>query len=126
MKSGQQTISYDPYDVELNADPYPMFRRLRDEHRLRSIPFMFLSADRSVAAKVSALRLRCRLRTALGSRVPGNVRHRSSAPSAYSEIIVRWHFSHPGNSIDRVLLGGSLRQTASGWNGWSLGIAPGF
>jgi len=41
-------------------------------------------------------------------------------------FVVRWHFSHPGNSIDRVLLGGSLRQTASGWNGWSLGIAPGF
>jgi cytochrome P450 len=25
---------YDPYDVELNADPYPMFRRLRDEKPL--------------------------------------------------------------------------------------------
>ena len=24
-------IHYDPYDIELNADPYPMFRRLRDE-----------------------------------------------------------------------------------------------
>lgn len=24
-------ISYDPYDVELNRDPYPMFRRLREE-----------------------------------------------------------------------------------------------
>jgi cytochrome P450 len=31
MKSGQQTINYDPYDVELNADPYPTFRRLREE-----------------------------------------------------------------------------------------------
>jgi cytochrome P450 len=24
-------VYYDPYDVELNADPYPMFRRLREE-----------------------------------------------------------------------------------------------
>src|SRR4051794_11787249 len=31
MKSGQRAIYYDPYDVELNADPYPMFRRLREE-----------------------------------------------------------------------------------------------
>ncbi|MGB8505483.1 MAG: cytochrome P450, partial [Mycobacterium sp.] len=25
---------FDPYDVELNADPYPMFRRLREESPL--------------------------------------------------------------------------------------------
>ncbi|MBK5289264.1 MAG: cytochrome P450 [Acidimicrobiia bacterium] len=24
-------VSYDPYDVEINADPYPVFRRLRDD-----------------------------------------------------------------------------------------------
>ena len=24
-------VSYDPYDVEINADPYPAFRRLREE-----------------------------------------------------------------------------------------------
>ena len=24
-------VHYSPYDVELNADPYPMLRRLRDE-----------------------------------------------------------------------------------------------
>ena len=24
-------LSYDPYDVEIFADPYPVFRRLRDE-----------------------------------------------------------------------------------------------
>jgi cytochrome P450 len=24
-------VSYDPYDVEINADPYPVFRRLREE-----------------------------------------------------------------------------------------------
>jgi hypothetical protein len=24
-------VYYDPYDVELNADPYPMFRRIREE-----------------------------------------------------------------------------------------------
>jgi len=27
-------VYYDPYDVELNADPYPMFKRLRDEKPL--------------------------------------------------------------------------------------------
>lgn len=24
-------VYFDPYDIELNADPYPMFRRLREE-----------------------------------------------------------------------------------------------
>ena len=24
-------VYYDPYDVEINTDPYPVFRRLRDE-----------------------------------------------------------------------------------------------
>ena len=24
-------IHYNPYDVEVNADPYPLFRRLREE-----------------------------------------------------------------------------------------------
>jgi cytochrome P450 len=24
-------VHYDPYDVEINADPHPVFRRLRDE-----------------------------------------------------------------------------------------------
>ncbi|MEX2293853.1 MAG: cytochrome P450 [Acidimicrobiales bacterium] len=28
---GQAELRYDPYDVALNADPYPMFRRLREE-----------------------------------------------------------------------------------------------
>ncbi|HLS76608.1 MAG TPA: cytochrome P450, partial [Nocardia sp.] len=27
-------VYYDPYDVELNADPYPMFKRLREESPL--------------------------------------------------------------------------------------------
>ncbi len=27
-------VYYDPYDVELNADPYPMFKRLREEKPL--------------------------------------------------------------------------------------------
>jgi cytochrome P450 len=26
-----EAVSYDPYDVEINADPYPIFRRLREE-----------------------------------------------------------------------------------------------
>jgi cytochrome P450 len=30
----RETVYFDPYDVELNADPYPMFRRLRDEQPL--------------------------------------------------------------------------------------------
>jgi cytochrome P450 len=25
------SVSYDPYDIEINADPYPVFRRLREE-----------------------------------------------------------------------------------------------
>nr|WP_040701554.1 cytochrome P450 [Nocardia vinacea] len=29
--SAIRDIYYDPYDVQLNADPYPMFKRLRDE-----------------------------------------------------------------------------------------------
>ena len=29
--SAVQAAHFDPYDVELNADPYPMFRRLREE-----------------------------------------------------------------------------------------------
>ncbi|WP_063064898.1 cytochrome P450 [Nocardia violaceofusca] len=29
--SAASDVHYDPYDVELNADPYPMFQRLRDE-----------------------------------------------------------------------------------------------
>ena len=32
--SAVQTAYFDPYDVELNADPYPMFRRLREEQPL--------------------------------------------------------------------------------------------
>ena len=29
--SATSEVHFDPYDVELNADPYPMFRRLREE-----------------------------------------------------------------------------------------------
>ena len=29
--SPAQNVSYDPYDVVLNADPYPMYRRMREE-----------------------------------------------------------------------------------------------
>jgi hypothetical protein len=29
--STSKDVYYDPYDVVLNADPYPMFRRLREE-----------------------------------------------------------------------------------------------
>ena len=28
--SAGNDVYYDPYDVELNTDPYPMFRRIRD------------------------------------------------------------------------------------------------
>jgi cytochrome P450 len=29
-----EAVHFDPYDIELNADPYPMFRRLREEQPL--------------------------------------------------------------------------------------------
>lgn len=29
--SAASDVYFDPYDVELNADPYPTFRRLREE-----------------------------------------------------------------------------------------------
>ena len=29
--SAERDLHYDPYDVDLNADSYPMFRRLREE-----------------------------------------------------------------------------------------------
>ncbi|WP_063058857.1 cytochrome P450 [Nocardia sienata] len=32
--SAPSDVYYDPYDVELNADPYPMFKRLREERPL--------------------------------------------------------------------------------------------
>jgi len=32
--SAASDVYYDPYDVELNADPYPMFKRLREESPL--------------------------------------------------------------------------------------------
>jgi len=41
-------------------------------------------------------------------------------------MVVRWHFSHPGNKFDRIFLGGSLRQTSTGWNAFSLQLGPGF
>jgi membrane-associated phospholipid phosphatase len=41
-------------------------------------------------------------------------------------MVVRWSFSHPGNVFDKFFLGGSLRQTDTGWNGLSLHLAPGF
>jgi cytochrome P450 len=32
--SAESDVYFDPYDAQLNADPYPMFRRLRDEQPL--------------------------------------------------------------------------------------------
>lgn len=32
--SDVRAVYFDPYDVEINADPYPAFRRLRDEQPL--------------------------------------------------------------------------------------------
>ena len=29
--SGTSDVYYDPYDVAIDADPYPVFRRLREE-----------------------------------------------------------------------------------------------
>ena len=31
MTKTTSDVYYDPYDVEINADPYPVYRRLRDE-----------------------------------------------------------------------------------------------
>jgi cytochrome P450 len=31
MKASSTDVSYDPYDVDINADPYPVYRRLREE-----------------------------------------------------------------------------------------------
>ena len=31
MTTNDSSVSYDPFDVDINADPYPTFRRLRDE-----------------------------------------------------------------------------------------------
>ena len=31
MGSSTADVYYDPYDVEINADPYPVYRRLREE-----------------------------------------------------------------------------------------------
>jgi cytochrome P450 len=40
-------VSYDPYDVEINADPYPVFRRLREEAPLyRNDPYDFYALSR--------------------------------------------------------------------------------
>jgi cytochrome P450 len=39
--------AYDPYDVEINADPYPVFRRLREEAPLyRNEPYDFYALSR--------------------------------------------------------------------------------
>jgi cytochrome P450 len=35
--SAASDVYFDPYDVELNADPYPMFRRLREEAPLYDV-----------------------------------------------------------------------------------------
>ena len=31
MTTTEADLYYDPYDVEINADPYPVYRRLREE-----------------------------------------------------------------------------------------------
>jgi len=30
---GEPDVYYDPYDREIDADPYPVYRRLREERR---------------------------------------------------------------------------------------------
>jgi len=39
-------------------------------------------------------------------------------------MVVRWHFMHPGNGVDKFFLGASIRQSATGWNSVSLQLAP--
>ena len=31
MTGIESGVNYDPYDLEINADPYPVYRRLREE-----------------------------------------------------------------------------------------------
>jgi hypothetical protein len=40
-------LSYDPYDFDVDADPYPVFKRLRDERPLyRNDAFDFYAVSR--------------------------------------------------------------------------------
>ena len=44
---GERDLYYDPYDVDINADPYPVFRRLREEAPLYyNAPHDFYAASR--------------------------------------------------------------------------------
>ena len=65
------SVYYDPYDVGINADPYPVFRRLRDEVSdllqpalplLGAVPIMSTSRGRSSTGR------RSRRRTVTSSR----------------------------------------------------------
>src|SRR6266540_4122336 len=43
----ERELAYDPYDVEVNADPYPVFRRLREEAPLyRNERYDFFAVSR--------------------------------------------------------------------------------
>lgn len=47
MSVAEQELRYDPYDTELNADPYEVFRRLRDEQPLyRNEQYEFWAVSR--------------------------------------------------------------------------------
>ena len=47
-------VYYDPWDAELNADPYPMFKRLRDDAPLYyNEPHDFYALSRSTTSIVA-------------------------------------------------------------------------
>ncbi len=47
MDATTTDLKYDPYDVEINADPYPVYRRLRDEAPLyRNDQYDFFALSR--------------------------------------------------------------------------------
>ena len=63
-------VRYDPYDVEINADPYPTFRRLRDEapiYRNDEYDFWTLVAPRRRRAWASSTGRRSRRAAATSS-----------------------------------------------------------
>jgi len=50
--SATSDVYYDPYNVELNADPNPMFRRLREEAPLYYSPTSTLRGWESMPALI--------------------------------------------------------------------------
>ena len=53
-------VYYDPYDVEIDIDPYPVYRRLREEAPLYEHPPVdFAPPDPVVAGRSPAVQAAC-------------------------------------------------------------------